>query len=75
MDYDVSKASEESKQYLPSGYQGNIFRLANNWLPIIPLPTEPMRIMEIGTYHGANLCSLLKTYAAPEGSVIQCVDP
>lgn len=75
MEYDISHVTEESKRYLPSGYQGHVFRLASYWLPIIPLPTEPTKIMEIGTYHGANLCSLLRTYASPEGSVIHCVDP
>jgi hypothetical protein len=52
MEYDVSKAPEESKKYLPHGYQGQVFRLASYWLPIIPLLTEPTKIMEIGTYHG-----------------------
>lgn len=74
-EYDVCKASEETKKYLPVGYQGEVCRISSGWMSIIPLFTEPMKILEIGTYHGANLCSLLKTYAAPKGSVVHCVDP
>jgi hypothetical protein len=31
--------------------------------------------MEIGAYHGANACSLVKTYATNPKSEIHCVDP
>ena len=75
MEDDIHHASEESKRYVPVNYQGNLFTLSNTWLSIIPLSQHPMKILTIGTGHGANLCSLLRTYAAPDQSVIHCVDP
>ncbi len=73
--YSVNEMTPENRSYLPDAYQGQVYRISTNWLSVIPLPTTPLRIMEIGVFHGGNVCSLLKTYAAPPGSSIHCVDP
>jgi hypothetical protein len=57
------------------GFSGAIFTLTDNWLPVIPLPTSPIKYLEIGAFHGANVCSIVKTYAAVAGSEVHCVDP
>jgi hypothetical protein len=71
----VDEMTPENRPYLPDAYQGQVYRISTNWLSVIPLPTTPLRIMEIGVFHGGNVCSLLKTYAGPPGSTIHCVDP
>jgi len=75
MDYDYSKIPEEEKSLLPNGFQGNVYNLSYKWLEIIPHADKPLKILEIGTYHGANTCSLLKTHATHRQSEIHCVDP
>lgn len=73
--YSVEEMTPENRPYLPDAYQGQVYRISTNWLSVIPLPTTPLRIMEIGVFHGGNVCSLLKTYADPPSSTIHCVDP
>jgi hypothetical protein len=73
--YDYSKISENDKSYLPLGFQGNVFRLSYNWNKVIPYYDTPIKIMEIGSYHGANVCSLTKTFATHKDTEIHCVDP
>ena len=75
MDFDYSKISDFEKSMLPVGFEGNVYNLSYKWLEIIPATYEKMKILEIGSYHGANACSLLKTYALHPKSEIHCVDP
>jgi hypothetical protein len=64
-----------SKDQIATNFIGDIFTLTDNWLPVIPLPKGPIKYMEIGAYYGANICSIMKTYAAAAGSEVHCVDP
>ena len=73
--YDYSNAPEKDKEFLPAGYQGEVLRISNRWLEVIPKPTQKMNILEIGAYHGANICSLMKTYAIHPLSEVHCIDP
>ncbi len=73
--YHSSKINDLEKSYLPEGFDGNVYNLSYKWLNIIPKPSGPYKIMEIGAYQGANVCSLMKTYAEHEGSEVHCVDP
>ena len=76
MDFDYSKISDYEKSLLPFGFSGNVFNLSYKWLEIIPETFEKMKILEIGSYHGANACSLLKTYGKNHAeSEIHCCDP
>jgi hypothetical protein len=72
---DYAHLTPENQKYLPSDYEGEVYRISTNWFRAIPLPTTPMKIMEIGAYHGGNVCSLTKTYASHPDSTIHCVDP
>lgn len=48
------------------GFQGNAYRLANNWFSAIPLSEfaeKPITYLEIGVHYGANLISVCKSYA------------
>lgn len=73
--YAYEHTTDAVKALLPVGYSGNVYRLSSNWSQVIPLPTTACKILEIGCYHGANVCSLMKTYATHEKSEIHCVDP
>lgn len=73
--YNYSNTNDFIKSQLPLGFQGNVYRISYNWLTIIPDIKEPIKILEIGVYHGANVCSLMKTYACHNKTEIHCVDP
>jgi hypothetical protein len=73
--YDYSKVSDFEKAQLPEGFQGNVYNISYKWLHIIPESQEPLKIMEIGAYHGANICSYMKTYAKHEKTEVHAVDP
>lgn len=73
--YGYDQLTPENKTYLPSNYKGDVYRISTNWISAIPLPSHSMRILEIGAYHGGNVCSLTKTYASHPQSSIHCVDP
>jgi len=64
-----------SREQIQDGFIGPIFTLTDNWLPVIPLPNGPIKYLEIGAFFGANICSIMKTYAAASGSEVHCVDP
>jgi len=74
-EYDYSRVSDDVKQLLPPGFQGNVYRLSYTWSIIIPVTYEPTCILEIGSYQGANVCSLMKTYAQHPTSEVHCIDP
>jgi hypothetical protein len=75
--YDYSKISLYEKSFLPEGFKGNVFNMSYKWMQVLPpYPHDkPLKIMEIGAYHGANACSLVKTLATHPKSEIHCVDP
>ena len=73
--YDYSKISDYEKSQLPDDFKGNVYNLSYKWQDIIPSVDEPIKIMEIGAYHGANICSYMKTYARHNTTEIHCVDP
>ena len=73
--YDYSKISTHEKTFLPVGFEGHVFNMSYKWLNIIKPTNKPLKIMEIGAYHGANACSLVKTLATHPKSEIHCVDP
>lgn len=76
--YDYSRISDYEKTQLPLGFQGDVLNLSYKWTGIIPLPSladNPWKIMEIGVYHGANVCNLVKTYGIHPQSQIHCIDP
>lgn len=74
-EYDYSLASDITKTYLPIGYKGNVYRISSGWADILEQKNEKIKILEIGVYHGANVCSLVKTYARHSDSEIHCIDP
>jgi hypothetical protein len=73
--YDYSKISDHEKFFLPEGYSGNVYNMSYKWTALISTPDKPLKIMEIGAYHGANVCCLVKTFAKHPKSEIHCVDP
>ena len=73
--YDYSKISDYEKSLLPEDYKGDVYNLSYKWEDLIPFKDEPIKIMEIGAYHGANICSYMKTYARHNNTEIHCVDP
>jgi len=75
MEYDYSNISDFEKTQLPEGFIGNVYNISYKWLQIIPEPNTSIKIMEIGAYHGANICSYMKTYAKHPNTEIHCVDP
>ncbi len=73
--YDYSNISEFEKTQLPDGFTGNVFNLSYKWKQFIPEYDEPIKIMEIGVYQGANVCSYMKTYAKHPMTEVHCIDP
>jgi hypothetical protein len=73
--YDYEKISPFEKSLLPKGFQGNVYNMSYKWRGIVTELDVPMKIMEIGSYHGANAISLTKTFAKHPKSEIHCVDP
>ena len=61
-----------------NNFTGIQYRLANNWISIIPLDhfsTRPIKYLEIGTLYGANLLSVADSYASHPDSTLVCIDP
>lgn len=59
-------------------YEGIIYNTADNWFSVLavgPFKSRPIQYLEIGTLHGANLFSVLKSYASHPESVAHCIDP
>lgn len=47
----------------------------NHWRKVIPLPTGPIKYLEIGSLVGFSAMSINTTYAKDSKSEIHCVDP
>lgn len=61
-----------------TNFQGTRYRIANNWfskLNVNQFRNEPIKYLEIGAFHGANLLSVAETYGAHKDSVLYCIDP
>jgi SAM-dependent methyltransferase len=56
-------------------FEGVAYRMADCWLNIVPVPDHPIRYLEIGTFYGANLFSVGRSYAAHPESRMYCIDP
>ena len=60
------------------GFEGTVYRLADNWLSLVPLnefSNKPINYIEIGTFYGANLLSVGYLYGAHSESKLYCIDP
>ncbi len=65
-------------ELLHKEYDGVKFRLANYWQSFLPIELyakKPIKYLEIGTFHGANLFSVANTYASNPESELYCIDP
>jgi predicted O-methyltransferase YrrM len=61
-----------------SNFEGVQYRLANSWFGHVPpagYSNKPIRYLEIGTFYGANLLSVAKTYGLHPDSKLHCIDP
>lgn len=59
-------------------FVGTSYRLANHWFNYVDLNAykdKPIKYLEIGTFYGANVLSVAKTYGAHKDSKLYCVDP
>lgn len=60
------------------GFRGTSYRLADNWHGVINVNMfqhVPMNYVEIGCFYGANLLSVVNSYAQHEHSKLYAVDP
>ena len=62
---------------MSNNFVGTHYRLANNWFDKINVNNynKPIKYLEIGTFYGANLLSVSKTYASHPDSILYCIDP
>lgn len=56
-------------------FEGIKYRTADNWLTALSVPSGLIRYLEVGTFYGANLLSVGRTYAAHPDSRMVCIDP
>jgi predicted O-methyltransferase YrrM len=59
-------------------FEGTIYRCADNWFDVVPSSKyshRPIKYLEIGTFYGANLISVAKSYGSHEESELYCIDP
>lgn len=65
-------------ELLHKEYEGAKFKFADWWQSFSPMDYYlqlPIKYLEIGTFHGANLFSVANSYASHENSELYCVDP
>lgn len=61
-----------------TNFNGTQYRLVNNWYNFINVDNyknKPINYLEIGTFYGANLLSVAKTYGQHQDSKLYCIDP
>jgi predicted O-methyltransferase YrrM len=61
-----------------NNFVGTQYRLANNWFKNVDINSyynKPINYLEIGTFYGANLLSVAKTYGLHNESKLYCIDP
>jgi hypothetical protein len=73
--YDYSRISDFEKTQLPEGFKGNVYNISYKWKDVFPVPEGPIKYLEIGVCNGANVCSLMKTYAQHKDSEVHAIDP
>jgi len=56
-------------------FEGVSYRMADCWYSFVPMPDHPIRYLEIGTFYGANLFSVGRSYAHHPDSRMYCIDP
>jgi SAM-dependent methyltransferase len=64
--------------FLPENFKGQYWNLVNNWFDILNLANyqeKPIKYLEIGTLHGANLITVSETYGKHPDSKLYCIDP
>jgi len=74
----ILQKNETILQKNEANFIGEQFRLANNWynnVNINDYKEKPINYLEIGTYYGANLLSVAKTYGLHNSSKLYCIDP
>ena len=63
---------------MSDNFNGITYRLANNWFDNVNIDNykdKPINYLEIGTFYGANILSVAKTYGIHSGSKLYCIDP
>jgi len=63
---------------LNESFDGVQYRLADNWFDHVPVHAfkhRPINYIEVGTFYGANLLSVAKSYASHPSSKLYCIDP
>jgi len=63
---------------LPENFQGTKYRTADNWYQVLDVnkyQLAPMNYVEIGCFYGANLLSVVNSYASHPQSKLYAVDP
>jgi predicted O-methyltransferase YrrM len=61
-----------------SNFEGTQYRLSDNWFDHVNVDqykNRPIKYLEIGTFYGANLFSVAKTYGSHADSQLYCIDP
>lgn len=59
-------------------FSGTHYRLANNWFNNVDIHSykdRPINYLEVGTFYGANILSVAKTYGLHSDSKLHCIDP
>jgi len=59
-------------------FVGTQYRLADNWFSYVNVKNynnRPIKYLEIGTFFGANIISVAKTYGAHANTELYCIDP
>jgi predicted O-methyltransferase YrrM len=58
-----------------NNYQGTVFKTVATWCGLFPPTEEPIKYLEIGSFHGANAISFALVYGKHPKSEIHCIDP
>ena len=68
--------TQSTKENL-TNFEGTSWRLSDNWNSIIPLSLKdkPIKYLEIGAFHGANVISVAQSYGLHPDSKLYCIDP
>lgn len=63
---------------LPPSFKGVAYQLASNWVSYVPIhefQQRPITYLEIGTFYGANVLSVVGIYGQHPDSKMYCIDP
>ena len=63
---------------LDEKFSGIQYRLADNWFSLVNVNdfnNKPIKYLEIGTFYGANIISVAKSYGLHNDSKLYCIDP